>query len=69
MNRGKTTTKLRVQPKQLYKSIRRDSTDSKLESCFYFVKYKRVLGTFKEHSSLKWYAMYCKSIILDNDGQ
>jgi hypothetical protein len=52
MNPCKTTTKLRAQPKQVYKSIRRDIIDLKLKLCFSFVKYKKgVLGMFKEHSS------------------
>lgn len=48
MNSGKTMAEIGARSKQLYKPIRRDIVDLKMNLCFYFSpKYKRALGAFK----------------------
>ena len=48
MNSGKAMAEIGARSKQLYKPIRRDIVNLKMNFCFYFsLSYKRALGAFK----------------------
>jgi hypothetical protein len=48
MNSGKTMAEMGSRSKQLYKPIKRDIADLKMNLCFYFLpRYKRALGALK----------------------